>query len=233
MRKLHVAVLFCFVQMALFAQMRAERTVFNQKDSLNYYLYTPKDSIQNLPLVVFLHGGGEGGINIEAVKAHGIPKLISEGKNFPFYVFAPQNRDLNGFWNDRLIHSKTIALADSLKVDKKRIYLVGMSRGGDGVWRMALNNPNTYAALISVCSASIPYVYLANDPNLPVWFFHGEKDMVVPVEQTIEAYTRMRQLNENVSLTLYPEVNHDCWTITFQNEEIYEWMLSHSLEQRL
>ena len=49
------------------------------------------------------------------------------------------------------------------------------------------------------------------------------------VEQTIEAYTRMRQLNENVELTLYPEVDHDCWSITFQNEEIYEWLLSHSL----
>ena len=218
------------MQIPIFAQMKAQKSVIEQKDSINYLLYTPKDTVQNMPLVVFLHGGGESGTEIELVKKHGLPKLISEGKEFPFYVFAPQNRYKKGLWNDRLIHAKTMKLADSLKIDKNRIYLVGMSRGGDGVWRMAVNNPGSYAALISICAASIPYIYLQNIPDLPVWFFHGEKDMVVPVEQTIEAYTRMRQLNENVELTLYPEVNHDCWTITFQNEEIYEWLLSFSLK---
>lgn len=222
-------VLICLMQIPLFAQMEAKKSVIEQKDSLNYLLYTPKDTVQGKPMVVFLHGGGESGTEIELVKKHGLPKLISEGKEFPFYVFAPQNRNKRGLWNERLIHAKTMMLADSLKVDKNRIYLVGMSRGGDGVWRMAVNHPNTYAALISICAASIPYIYLKNIENLPVWFFHGEKDMIVPVEQTIEAYTRMRQLNENVELTLYPEVNHDCWTITFQNEEIYEWLLSFSL----
>lgn len=224
-------VLICLMQIPMFAQMVAKKSVVEQKDSLNYLLYTPKDTIQNMPLVVFLHGGGESGTEIELVKKHGLPKLIEEGKEFPFYVFAPQNRYKKGLWNDRLIHAKTMKLADSLKIDKNRIYLVGMSRGGDGVWRMAVNHPNSYAALISICAASIPYIYLQNIPDLPVWFFHGEKDMVVPVEQTIEAYTRMRQLNENVELTLYPEVNHDCWTITFQNEEIYDWLLSFSLKE--
>lgn len=211
------------------AQLDVERSIVAEKDSLNYLLYTPKDTLNKMPLVVFLHGGGEGGTDLELVKTHGLPKLISEGKEFPFYMFAPQNRHVKGLWDDRLIHSKTMELADSLKIDKRRIYLVGMSRGGDGVWRMAVNNPKTYAGLISICAASIPYIYLKNDPALPVWFFHGEKDMVVPVEQTIEAYTRMRQLNENVELTLYPEVNHECWTITFENEEIYSWLLSQQL----
>lgn len=231
MKNTFTILLICLVQIPLFAQMKVEKTALEQKDSLNYLLYTPKDTVNAMPLVVFLHGGGEGGTEIELVKKHGLPKLISEGRDFPFFVFAPQNRYKNGLWNDRLIHAKTMKLADSLNVDKSRIYLVGMSRGGDGVWRMAVNNPNTYAALISICAASIPYIYLKNDEFLPVWFFHGEKDMIVPVEQTIEAYTRMRQLNENVELTLYPEVNHDCWTITFNNDEIYEWMLSHSLKQ--
>lgn len=232
MKNTFTILLICLVQIPLFAQMKVGKTAVEQRDSLNYLLYTPKDTVNAMPMVVFLHGGGEGGTAIELVKKHGLPKLISEGREFPFFVFAPQNRYKNGLWDDRLIHAKTMQLADSLNVDKSRIYLAGMSRGGDGVWRMAVNNPETYAALISICAASIPYIYLKNDEHLPVWFFHGEKDMIVPVEQTIEAYTRMRQLNENVELTLYPEVDHDCWTITFNNDEIYEWLLSHSLEKK-
>src|SRR5210317_79721 len=229
LKNLTILFLICFATLPLYAQIKVEKSVLMQKDSLNYLLYTPKDTVQKMPLVVFLHGGGESGTAIEMVKNHGLPKHIAEGQEFPFYVFAPQNRYVKGLWNDRLIHAKTMELADSLNVDKNRIYLIGMSRGGDGVWRMAVNNPNSYAAMISICAASIPYIYVRNIPDMPVWFFHGENDMIVPVEQTIEAYTRMRQLNENVELTLYPEVDHDCWTITFQNDEIYEWMLSHSL----
>ena len=42
------------------------------------------------PLVVFLHGGGEKGDDIELIKKHGIPKLVAAGKEFPFIAISPQ-----------------------------------------------------------------------------------------------------------------------------------------------
>ncbi len=198
---------------------------------MNFYLYSPAPDKESYPLVVFLHGGGESGDDIELVKRHGFPKLISEGRDFPFYVFAPQNPYLQGLWDDRMVNHMVDKLVDSLNVDVKRIYLVGLSRGGNGIWRLAINNPDKYAAMISICAASIPIQYLKRTPLLPVWFFHGEKDTAVPVAQTIQAYERMKQLNSNVRITLYPEAGHNSWTQTFNNDEIYTWLLSHRLKK--
>jgi predicted peptidase len=58
---------------------------------LPYLLYLPKNAgKKKLPLVMFLHGAGERGNNLDLVKIHGIPKLIEEGKEFPFIAVSPQ-----------------------------------------------------------------------------------------------------------------------------------------------
>ena len=218
------------IQISLFAQLVPQHIKVDRSDPINYFLYTPVGNEQAYPLVVFLHGGGEGGSDIELVKKHGIPKLISEGLDFPFYVFAPQNPSLSNLWDDQMVEYMVDKLIDSLSVDINKIYLVGMSRGGNGIWRMAINNPSKYAAIISVCAASIPTIYLNRLSSLPVWFFHGEKDTVVPVEETIRAYELMRKETDKVKITLYPEANHDSWTETFENQEIYTWLVHQRLK---
>jgi len=218
------------IQISLFAQLVPHHIKLDRSDPINYFLYTPVGNEQAYPLVVFLHGGGEGGSDIELVKKHGIPKLISEGQDFPFYVFSPQNPGLSKLWDDQMVEYMVDKLIDSLSVDINKIYLVGMSRGGNGIWRMAINNPAKYAAIISVCAASIPTIYLNRLSSLPVWFFHGEKDTVVPVEETIRAYELMRKENDKVKITLYPKANHDSWTETFENQEIYTWLLHQRLK---
>lgn len=230
MKYFYILLLLLIVHTSLFAQLDPFETTVTRNEKMNFYLYSPTPATELSPLVVFLHGGGEGGDDIELVKKHGLPKLISQGSDFPFYVFAPQNPYTNGLWDDRMIDHMVDRLVDSLSIDVKQIYLVGLSRGGNGIWRMAINNPDKYAAMISICAASIPLLYLKRTPTLPVWFFHGEKDSVVPVAQTIQAYEKMRKLNADARITLYPEANHDSWTQTFKNDEIYKWLLSHRLK---
>lgn len=203
-------------------------TVHNwDTNQINYYLYSPKDTSSSPPLVVFLHGGGEGGDSIQMVLMHGYPKLIASGKDFPFYLLAPQNPYKNGFWDDRKVDKLIDHLVDSLNIEDRSIYLAGMSRGGYGVWRMAINNPDKYAGMLSICAASIPMIYVKKLQNMPIWIFHGEKDQVVPVEQSKLAYEVLKPINSNVKLTLYPEANHDSWTNTFNNPEVTQWLLSH------
>lgn len=228
--KLLLSFLLFGIQASLLAQLAPHHIKVERSEPLNYFLYTPTGSQQVYPIVVFFHGGGEGGSDIELVKKHGLPKLISEGQDFPFYIFAPQNPSLSNLWDDQLVEYMVDKLIDSLSVDRNRIYLIGMSRGGNGVWRMAINNPNKYAAMISVCAASIPTIYLNRLSSLPVWFFHGQKDNVVPVEESIRAYELMKKENDKVKITLYPDANHDNWTETFQNAEIYKWLLQQQLK---
>jgi len=212
------------------AQLKAVETELVRTEKMNYLLYTPTGTQSQYPLVVFLHGGGEGGNDIELVKKHGLPKLIAQGRDFPFYVFAPQNPHINGLWDDRMVDKLVDELVHRHNIDTTRIYLAGLSRGGYGVWQMAINHPHKYAAMISICAATIPINYLKNVSGLPVWFFHGEKDDVIPVQQTLQAYETMKVLNPKTRITIYPAANHDSWTQTFENEEIYNWLLLQRLE---
>lgn len=220
--------LFLVLSTSLSAQLVSFESNSDVVGEMNYLFYTPSNLTEKAPLVVFLHGGGEGGTDIEKVKIHGIPKLISEGREFPFYMIAPQNPYTRGFWDDRAVDKLVDEIVKNHNIDPARIYLAGMSRGGYGVWRMGINNPDKYAAMISVCAASIPLMYTNRIGDLPVWFFHGEKDNVVPVEVSINAYEKMKINNQNAKLTLYPDASHDSWTETFLNDEIYEWLLDQS-----
>jgi len=50
-----------------------------------------KDSVaERWALVLFLHGSGERGTNIEPLKKHGQPKLVAAGRQFPFFLVSLQ-----------------------------------------------------------------------------------------------------------------------------------------------
>ena len=60
---------------------------------------------------------------------------------------------------------------------------------------------------------------------MPVWVFHGAKDSVVPVKRSEEMVDALKKINPNVKFTIYPEANHDSWTATYENSEVYKWLL--------
>ncbi|PJA95772.1 MAG: phospholipase [Ignavibacteriales bacterium CG_4_9_14_3_um_filter_34_10] len=201
-----------------------------QKDvNMNYLLYLPKDYEQKdkVPLLLFLHGAGERGDNLELVKVHGPAKLVEKGKDFPFVVVSPQcPKDKRWETND------LIALLDDIilkyKIDENRIYVTGLSMGGNGTWKLAAEIPNRIAAIIPICGWGDPFAAMMMG-KLPVWAFHGAKDVVVPVSSSEVMVETMKRNGGEVKFTVYPEANHDAWTETYNNPEIYEWLLKHSL----
>lgn len=202
--------------------------------SLNYLLYTPKNYSKDtkFPLLMFLHGSGERGENIELVKLQGIPKLISQGKDFPFIVVSPQCPP-NTWWTE-LTEDLNLLIEDissSYSVDTNRIYLTGLSMGGYEVWKLASEHPEKFAAIIPICGGPWNVCFDENIPNLKeiaVWAFHGAKDDVVPIEGTEAIINDLRALGNNAKFTVYPEAGHDSWTATYENPEVYEWLLNQS-----
>ena len=176
------------------------------------------------PLVLFLHGGGEGGSDIEKVKKHGLPKLIEQGKDFPFFVVSPQNPSSTQFWDDQQL----IRLMDEVivqhPIDTSRIYLTGLSRGAFGAWRLAVQNPDRFAAFLPI-SGGGPRPYVKRLTHLPTWIFHGQLDPVIPVDESRRLESALRTAGGNVKLTIYPDAKHDAWTETYENPEIYDWLL--------
>ncbi len=216
---------------------RFEKTV-QKVVSLDYLLYLPPDyeadSDKKWPLMLFLHGAGERGADLELVKRHGPPKLVEEGKDFPFIVASPQC-PANSWWN---LHVEELGLLldeleQELRVDRSRIYLTGLSMGAYGSWHLATLMPKRFAAVVPICGGGLHFfgfparVQVLRD--VPIWVFHGAKDEVVPLRESELLVEELRKVGGNVQFTIYPEAGHDAWTETYANPKLYQWLL----EQRL
>lgn len=203
---------------------------------LDYLLYLPpeyKKTDEEMPLMLFLHGMGERGDELEKVKKHGPPKLIEKGKDFPFIVVSPQCPR----WSWWPVEVETLdALLDKLceeyRVDEDRIYVTGLSMGGYGTWALAEHQPDRFAAIAPICGGHRKPEELKKIAHLPVWVFHGGKDRTVPVERSKRIVEVLKDAGGDPKLTIYPEAGHDSWTKTYNNPELYDWLLKHSKEDR-
>jgi predicted peptidase len=201
---------------------------------LDYFIYLPEGYDQKQeawPLMVFLHGAGERGHDLNKVKVHGPPKLVDQGKDLPFIIVSPQC-PTDQWWPNKIGH--IMALIDETvehySVDESRIYLTGLSMGGYGTWAIASAHSERFAAIAPVCGGGLPYM-ARNLKDIPIWAFHGAKDPVVPLEQSQQMVDAVKWAGGNAKLTVYPEADHDSWTQTYDNAELYEWLLSHSKKQ--
>lgn len=237
--KLNLALACFFSLLSLEAEEKKEATLFPGKEfnekqpGLRYWVYLPTGyaaSEKRWPLILFLHGGGESGENLEQVKKHGIPREIENGRHFPAIVLAPQNPHASRLWNDVMVASFLEAQLDVLRVDESRIYLTGLSRGGYGAVRLAVQNPNRFAA-VAVMAGGGAVAYMPWCRETPFWFFHGEADPVVPFVESHRLVQALRDLGGEVKWTLFPGVGHDCWTEAYADEALYEWLFSKRLVQ--
>ena len=192
---------------------------------LRYLLYLPKDNKPEkpTPLLLFLHGAGESGDDLELVTLHGPPKLIAAGKDFPFIVVSPQCPK-DQMWEP----IELVALLDEIerlyKVDQNRVYVTGLSMGGFGTWRLAAFAPHRFAAIAPICGGGENH-WVGKMRDIPVWAFHGAKDVGVPVERSQSMIDALKDAGANPKLTIYPDAEHDSWTQTYDNPELYQWLL--------
>lgn len=195
--------------------------------TLDYWLYLPDDyaNQEKWPLLLFLHGAGERGDDLEMVKVHGPPKLIEkEGKKFPCLVVSPQCPE-NRWWEPL----ELVALIDDLcakhKVDRDRIYCTGLSMGGFGTWALAARIPERLAAIAPICGGGEPY-WAGRCKNVPMWVFHGANDTAVPLARSEQMVEAVKNAGGNARFTVYPDAGHDSWTETYENPAFYEWLFA-------
>jgi predicted peptidase len=207
--------------------------------SAQYLLFLPKgysdQGEKRWPLMLFLHGAGERGTNLAKVAVHGPPKIVKNRPDFPFILVSPQCPDGETWSNELLLHLLDDVIAAHV-VDTNRIYVTGLSMGGYGTWSLATEFPERFAAVAPVCGGGDPIrVMLASSKkaralkSLGVWAFHGAKDPVVPLVESERMIGPLKRAGcADVKLTVYPEAQHDAWTETYDNPQLYEWFLRHS-----
>jgi predicted peptidase len=205
---------------------------------VNYLLFLPSDyqaqSAKRWPLILFLHGAGERGGDVWKVATHGPPKNVTGQPEFPFIVVSPQCPE-GQIWSNDILLGLLDEILKTYSVDTTRVYLTGLSMGGYGSWSLGLAYPEKFAAIVPISGGGELITVLLSShektqalKTLGIWAFHGAKDPVVPVEESQRMVGVVKKFGvEDVKFTVYPEAGHDAWTETYNNPELYNWLLTH------
>jgi pimeloyl-ACP methyl ester carboxylesterase len=188
---------------------------------------------QKYPLLLFLHGSGERGDDVDTLRENGPPKVVKEmgatgellrGHGAPgFIVVSPQCR-AGEWWCARDLAAVLDEAEMRFRVDPERVYVTGLSMGGYGTWELAEEYPDRFAAIAPVCGAGNPDA-AKRLKDLPAWVFHGQRDTVVPFKRSQDMVNALKKAGGRVRFTAYPDRGHDCWTPTYANPQLYEWLL--------
>ncbi len=226
-----------------------------KQDTMPYRLLLPEnyDPGKKYPMILFLHGSGEKGNNNTAQLVHGGFLFIRDSirKKYPAIVIIPQcARKSNWVDDDRtkdsagkdvlvmppdakptsamqLLQKLVKNIIRSYPVNKKQIYVGGLSLGGMGTYDIVKRNPRLFAAAFPICGA----VDVSAAPKLKHvkwWVFHGENDNVVSPEFDKNLVAVMKQRNIPVKFTLYPNTGHNSWDKAFEEPTLFSWLFSNS-----
>ena len=194
--------------------------------TLNYVTYLPKapQPAAGWPLLVFLHGAGERGSDLNLIKKHGPPKLAGNQPELEsFFMIAPQCPQGQP-WDTVAVKDLIDQNLAAQPVDPKRIYIIGISMGGFATWNLLKEHPGFMAAAVPICGGGDP-ASVSKFKSVPVWAFHGDKDEAVPVQRSVDMVEALKKVDGNIKFTLYEGVSHDSWTRTFDNPALYTWLL--------
>lgn len=210
-------------------------------ENFNYQVYTPPgvENETNLPVIVFLHGIRERGINgfipTEGVMGSFILQYFAQ---VPAIMLLPQCRP-GKYWSDpqmdKMVTNALTQTIEEFRADAKRIYLIGVSMGGYGVWHFAAQYPDKFAALVSICGGSPIMKGDRFSPiaekvgKTPAWLFHGADDTVVPVSESREMTKALQANNGSVKYSEFAGVGHNVWMNVLTEKELMPWLLAQRL----
>jgi len=149
----------------------------------------------------------------------------------PFVIVAPLCSENTWFDLFETVKDFVKHVISADYADENRVYLVGNSMGGYATWQLAMSMPEYFAAIVPICGGGM-YWNAGRLCDLPVWAFHGELDPTVSVEESKKMVEKINLKGGHAKLTLYPDAKHDSWTATYANREVFEWLLSNSLDSK-
>ena len=202
-----------------------------------YALYLPKapDAQRRYPLVVSLHAeetnhranliqllgvGPRPGDSLGA--ATGFPPLRDAG----YAAACPFARGTMGYGGvaERDVYDMLADVQRRLAVDPDRIYLTGVSMGGNGALWLALTRPDVWAAAAPVSAEYVVSPELApNALNLPIRIFHGEQDPRVPAASARDLHKLLLDAGDPAEYVEYPGARHNAWDFAYAGGSLFEW----------
>jgi poly(3-hydroxybutyrate) depolymerase len=200
--------------------------------------YTPE---RKWPLIVFLHGAGSRGTDNRLSLVGGLAPIARErAATFPFLAVFPQCEDTESRlfmgWNaDTADGQRVFKILDQVErdfsVDRTHEILTGGSMGGCGTWSLLAAHPERFSAAIVIAGDCDP-AFASKLAKVPVWVFHGQNDVAIPIEKVRQLVASIREAGGRVNLTELPGQQHNIGYLIFSDNAIYEWMLDPQSELR-
>jgi predicted peptidase len=211
------------------------------------------DPAKKYPLVLFLHGRGESGNDNEKQLTHGAKFFLIDSirKNHPAIVAFPQCA-ANSYWSNVVIMTRqskigkrsfhfirdgaasesmnlAMTLVDHIlenyNIEKKQVYVMGLSMGGMGTFEIVRRKSGIFAAAIPICGGANTST-AAKIKKVKWWIFHGAKDNVVLPSFSQKMVDALRAVKADVKFTLYPEANHNSWDSAFAEPGLMGWLFA-------
>ncbi|MBQ4061713.1 MAG: hypothetical protein IJD14_02525 [Christensenellaceae bacterium] len=194
-----------------------------------YILALPEDykEGEKLPMIVFLHGAGERGDNIEDVLGYGLPKTMVEyGLNARVIFLAPQIADPTHVWNIHAIETFELInhIADKYNADEDKISLTGISMGGYGTWELGMLYKGYFSALAPICAGGMSW-RATELVGTPIRTFHGDADDIVPITASREMVDYIKKVGGDAEFIILHDVDHHSWDFAYEQTNLVEWLV--------
>ncbi|MEP6801234.1 MAG: prolyl oligopeptidase family serine peptidase [Acidobacteriota bacterium] len=230
------------------------RTLTLDRDEYRYQVYIPREFQRSTrwPVILALHGGGGYGADGLRQTIGGLADAIRlHPERFPAIVVFPQaHADGTPGWHGAGGRAALAAVDQAIAEfsgDPSRIYLTGLSAGGNGSWYLALHHPDRFAAVVVICGfisefrgktshVLYPALVPAAEPDpfaavaaklahVPIWIFHGDADPTVPVEESRKMAAALKAVGAHVEYIELPGVGHDAWVPAYERSDLFEGVL--------
>ncbi len=262
MAKKKITILYAIVLALTFlaqnsvAQVRIETGFLDRSVSVaglryHYQIYVPVSytSERQWPVILYLHGAGERGNDGLLQTQGGIGLAIRQNPSrYPAIVIFPQ-APKDSLWVGVPARVAIAALDEAMKefkTDSDRVYLTGLSMGGNGTWYIAYRHPSKFAAIVPICGWVAPFspwfakfeTVVPRDSSsafqalarrlshVPIWIFHGEEDNAVPVEQSRQAAEALRTVSTVIQYTELPGIGHNSWDAAYGSAKFAAWLFA-------
>ena len=166
------------------------------------------------------------------IEKYALPKYLKQGLELPYIIIAPQCSK-NNFWDYHLRDIEKILEIEHKKLnfDKNNIFVLGSSMGAYGAWNYIIQRPNIFKGIISVAGGIMLQIKenLEKIKNKSILIYHGDKDDIVDVNQSIEAYNKLKSIEAtNIKLKIIKGDNHYLTSHAFKDKYLYEWLLKNT-----
>ena len=249
---------FVFIPSIAMAQVTEtgflDRTLTLDGNEYDYQVYVPRDyqSAEEWPTILFLHGSGETGDEGLRQTQVGLGSAIRfNPERWPTLAVFPQvPDDADLTWQDlsgQIAMAALDATIEEFSIDESRIYLTGLSLGGEGAWYLGYHHPNRFAAIVPICgyvegmdgfpsfvpelSTNIYRDVAEQIQEIPIWVFHGDEDTVVPVEESRRMVTALESVDADVRYSELEDVGHNAWDPAYSDEALSIWLFDQQKQQ--